>query len=76
MADRKYKYSDNATGVFYVDTQCIACNACVQEAPFFFKMNNSEEHAFIFSQPKSLQEIDQCREALELCPVEAIGEDG
>ena len=76
MADKEFKYSDNVNGAFYVDTLCIACDACVQEAPSFFKMNDCEGYAFVFFQPQSYQEINQCQKALELCPVGAIGEDG
>lgn len=76
MADRNSKFKENAEGAFYVDDQCIACDACVMEAPNFFEMNDVDGHAFVKKQPKSDAEMKECIEALEACPVEAIGKDG
>ncbi len=76
MADKKYKFKLNAEGKFYVDDQCIACDACVVEAPRFFSMNDTDGHAFVSKQPTTPQEIQECIDALEGCPVEAIGQDG
>ena len=76
MADPKAKWQENISGKFYVDRQCIACDACTVEAPRFFKMNDIEGHAFVTLQPKTENELKECLEALRLCPVEAIGSDG
>jgi len=76
VADKKYKFKLNAEGKFYVDDQCIACDACVVEAPRFFSMNDTDGHAFVSKQPTTPQEIQECLDALEGCPVEAIGQDG
>lgn len=76
MADRSAKFEQNAPGAFYVDDQCIACDACVIEAPKFFTMNDEEGHAYVSLQPSTEEEIKNCLEALEACPVEAIGKDG
>ncbi|TNF31738.1 MAG: ferredoxin [Deltaproteobacteria bacterium] len=76
MADKNSKFDQNAPGAFYVDDQCIACDACVVEAPKFFAMNNDEGHAYVLLQPTSEEEIQNCLEALDACPVEAIGKDG
>ncbi len=76
MADKKAKWNLNLPGNFYVDDQCIACDACVMEAPNFFSMNDNDGHAFVKLQPKTQTEILECLSALEACPVEAIGSDG
>ena len=76
MADKDAKWDENIKGPFYVDDQCIACDACVMEAPNFFEMNDEEGHAYVKRQPKTSEEWEQCEEALEACPVEAIGKDG
>jgi ferredoxin len=76
MADKKSKFAQNVTGKYYVDDQCIACDACVMEAGHFFEMNDDEGHAFVKKQPKTQQEIEECENALQACPVEAIGNDG
>lgn len=76
MADKTAKYDLNKEGKFYVDDQCIACDACVVEAPGFFKMNDDDGHAYVTKQPANPKEIDLCQLALEACPVGAIGDDG
>lgn len=75
MADFKFKVKENAQGMFYVDDQCIACDACVVEAPNFFSMNDIDGYAFVSNQPQSEKEISSCFRALEACPVDAIGND-
>jgi ferredoxin len=76
MADKSAKFDQNVAGAFYVDDQCIACDACVVEAPRFFEMNDEDGHAFVKLQPGSAEEIQECIDALEACPVGAIGNDG
>jgi ferredoxin len=76
MADKKDKWPKNAKGKFYVDRTCIACDACCIAAPDNFKMDEEDGHALIAKQPSTPQEEEQCKEAMEGCPVEAIGPDG
>lgn len=73
MADSKKKNAQNVPGIFFVDDQCIACDACVVEAPKFFAMNDQAGHAYVKLQPRTQQEINECENALQSCPVEAIG---
>ena len=75
MADIRQKYASNVAGRFFVDQQCIACDACVMEAPNFFAMDDVQGHAYVKKQPQKPEEIEQCLNALQGCPVEAIGED-
>lgn len=76
MANIKAKWDLNTKGKFYVDDQCIACDACVVEAPRFFAMNDTDGHAYVKLQPKNQNELQECISALDGCPVEAIGQDG
>lgn len=76
MADKKHRYPQNVPGRYFVDDQCIACDACCIEAPRFFAMNDDEGHAFVKAQPQSPEEIQEAENALAACPVEAIGNDG
>jgi ferredoxin len=76
MADKASKYPQNVPGKFFVDTQCISCDACCTSAPSNFKMNDEEGHAYVAVQPSTPEEESQCKEAMEGCPVEAIGNDG
>ena len=76
MADSNSRFKDNILGKYYVDDQCIACDACCVEAPKFFAMNDNDGHAFVKLQPLSPAEIEEAENALAACPVEAIGNNG
>ncbi len=76
MADKKHKFPMNVTGIYYVDDQCIACDACCVEAPRFFAMNDNDGHAYVMLQPTTPEDIKEAENALAACPVEAIGNDG
>ncbi len=76
MADLKKRLPQNVPGEFYVDDTCIDCDACRQIAPDNFTRNEEAGYTFVSKQPENEQEAEQCMEALEGCPVEAIGSDG
>ena len=76
MADRDDKLPDNVPGRFYVDGQCIDCDLCQQTAPLNFERNDAEGFSYVIRQPETTEELELCREALDECPVEAIGDDG
>jgi ferredoxin len=76
MADAANKYAENVDGKFYVDDQCIDCDLCRETAPANFKRNDDGGHSFVYKQPESPEEEGLCKEAMEGCPVEAIGSDG
>ena len=75
MAELKQKWKENKHGKMFVDEQCIACDACVLAAPKNFSMHD-EGHAYVSKQPETPEEESACKEALEGCPVEAIGDFG
>ena len=76
MADASNRYEQNIQGKFYVDDQCIDCDLCRETAPANFKRDDDGGHSFVFKQPESAEGEGLCKEAMEGCPVEAIGEDG
>ena len=76
MADIANKYTDNVTGKYYVDNQCIDCDLCRETAPNNFKRNDDGGFSFVCKQPATPEEEAQCKEAQEGCPVEAIGANG
>jgi len=76
MADKENKHEGSVDGKYYVDTECIDCDVCRQVAPDFFKRNDDEGYSFVYAQPKTEDGAAECEEALESCPVEAIGNDG
>jgi ferredoxin len=76
MADKENRLAENVPGKFYVDDQCIDCDACRERAPSSFRRNDDKGYSFVWRQPTTPEEEALCREALEGCPVEAIGDDG
>lgn len=76
MADKSDKWPENVAGKFYVDEQCIDCDLCRETAPDYFSRNEDGGYSFVFNQPTTQEGIDECMEALEGCPVDAIGDDG
>jgi ferredoxin len=76
MADKHAKWSANVAGKYYVDEECIDCNLCSEVAPDNFSRHEDDGHDFVHKQPESDTEKELCKEALESCPVEAIGDDG
>ena len=76
MADKSLKYKQNVPGKYYVDEQCIDCDLCRETAPDFFTRNEDGGYSYVHKQPASEEDVEQCMEALEGCPVEAIGDDG
>ena len=76
MADVANKFRQNVSGRFYVDDQCIDCDLCRETAPTNFARDPDGGHSFVHKQPENAEEEALCREAMEGCPVEAIGDDG
>ena len=76
MANVADKVKENVNGMFYVDSQCIDCDLCRETAPKFFKRNDDGGYSFVYNQPETEEDKAQCMEALQGCPVEAIGSDG
>ena len=76
MADKANKYPENIAGKYYVDNQCIDCDLCRETAPNNFQRNENGGYSFVSKQSAGDEEEKQCKEAMEGCPVEAIGSDG
>ena len=76
MATKEDKYEDNVPGKYYCDTECIDCELCREIAPDNFGRNDDGGYSYVIKQPNEQGEADACAEAMESCPVEAIGDDG
>lgn len=76
MADIANRYADNVTGKFFVDNQCIDCDLCRETAPDNFTRQEDGGYSYVKKQPESPEEEALCKEAMEGCPVEAIGNNG
>ena len=76
MADTANRYPENIPGSYYVDNQCIDCDLCRETAPASFKRNDDGGYSFVYKQPETPEEQKLAKEAMEGCPVEAIGCNG
>ena len=76
MAFLKDKLPDNTPGKFYVDRQCIDCDVCRDTSPANFTRKDDNGYSFVKKQPETDEEFELCEEAMNACPVEAIGDDG
>lgn len=76
MAEKDAKYPENIKGRYYVDEMCIDCDVCRETAPKNFTREEDKGYSFVFKQPENADEEEQCKDAMESCPVEAIGDDG
>ncbi len=76
MADKEDKWPENKPGKYYVDQSCISCDACATTAPDHFIIDEDDGHAYVIKQPQGSEEKELVDEAMEGCPVEAIGDDG
>lgn len=76
MANPGDKLSENVAGRYYVDVQCIDCDVCRVTAPANFQRDEAKGYSYVFRQPANPDEETRCQEAMDSCPVEAIGADG
>jgi ferredoxin len=76
MADLEERLDGQAPGRYYVDSNCIDCDVCRETAPENFRANEEEGYSYVHKQPENDEEEAQCRDAMDSCPVEAIGDDG
>lgn len=76
MADKSAKLADNVPGKYYVDDTCIDCDACRATAPDNYARNDDAGYSYVSKQPENEDENQLCIDAMEGCPVEAIGDDG
>ena len=75
MASPEDKVAENVEGPYYVDENCEFCETCIDTAPENFA-SADDEYAYVKKQPENDDEEAACQEALEMCPTEAIGDDG
>jgi len=76
MADIANKYPENIAGTYFVDNQCIDCDLCRETAPANFKRNDDGGYSYVYKQPADEAEAKLCKDAMDGCPVEAIGNNG
>lgn len=76
MSETRTKYPENVLGIFYVNSDCIDCDLCVNFAPQNFRRKEPEGYYYVCKQPTTPEEESLCLEALDICPVQAIWNNG
>lgn len=76
MANKSLKLRQNVPGTFYVTEECVDCDRCREMAPEVFTRDDAIAYSVVARQPATEEERQRAVEALEQCPVEAIGMDG
>lgn len=81
MADKTNRLSESVPGLWYVDDTCTPCHVCLDEAGpqsgfSLLKYTDDESKVIFVKQPASADELVAARNALEICPQNAIGDDG
>jgi ferredoxin len=74
--DKTSKFANNVPGKYYVDIRCIGCSVCAEIAPKNFCSDLEEGYEYVCKQPTTSMEETLCMEAMEICPVNAIWNDG
>lgn len=76
MAQLEDLNEESIPGRYYVDSSCIDCDACRDNAPAFFRRNDDIGLSIVYRQPVTADEMRLCEEALSGCPTDSIGNDG
>jgi len=74
MADRTRRHAANVPGPWFVDENCIDCDACRQCAPAVF--GDIDDQAVVVRQPEGEDELRWADRAILICPTGAIGCEG
>lgn len=76
MSNIPKEHPENVSGVYYINSDCIDCDLCVQIAPNNFRRKELEGFFHVYKQPTTPEEESLCLKALEICPVQAICNNG
>lgn len=66
----------NVAGRFYVDSSCIDCDQCRNEAPEFFGRDADSGTSYLIRQPDTAEEVALVQQAAANCATGSIGDDG
>ena len=79
MADKNNKVPQNVPGPWYVDQElCTPCRTCMEVAGAdrIIKYNDDETKVYFHKQPDGAEESAIAKETLDVCPQQAIANDG
>jgi ferredoxin len=74
-AESTRRLPQNVSGKFFTTEECDGCAYCASIAPDNFDFEKSSNRYFVSRQPKTAEEEEYMREAVEDCPVDAIATD-
>ena len=70
------RIEDNAPGKYYVTADCNGCGLCFSVALQNFFYSNDASYYYILQQPLDEREEADIREAISVCPMDCIKDDG
>jgi ferredoxin len=76
MANKHDKSPGNVPGRWYVDSSCIDCDLCRDNAPGIYERNDEIGLSVVVRQPTTPEEIKAATAGMEGCPSDSIGNDG
>ncbi len=80
MSDQTERFEENAPGRYFVAKICIGCSLCSAIAPENFRENDDPElavgNSYVYQQPENETQEGLCIEAMEVCPANAIRNNG
>jgi len=80
MSDQKQRFAENVAGEYYTTMSCIGCILCSVIDPANFMENTDEElavgYCYVYKQPETEAEVLMCEEAMDVCPADAIRNNG
>ena len=75
--EQLHKHPKNVPGKYYVVYEhCLAHGVCEHCAAGNFRIDDDFAGAYVFKQPSTREEEEQCRDVFLNCPVSAIRDDG
>ena len=60
MANVEDKLPENVEGRYFVDSECIDCDACREAAPDNFTRHEEEGYSYVYKQPENEEEEQAC----------------
>ena len=70
------KTPQSIEGRFYINSNCINCSLCSAIAENIFATNHHDGYEYIKKQPQNEQEVELVGEVIQLCPANAIRDNG
>ncbi|MFQ5797198.1 MAG: ferredoxin [Bacteroidota bacterium] len=74
--ERVERLPQNASGKYYVTSECNGCGLCYSIAMRNIDYTYDGKLYFVFKQPETQQEGEFLCEAMELCPLNCLKDDG